>query len=315
MSAQRPSGQQLLVVIDPAARAVDGESVRIAKDVLCAGASSVKIALPDSAEEVARVLAHRGRRRPVVLGDDRSLLRAVRALHRERALGEAPLALVPIGPHSSLARALGVPGQVLPAARAVLDGTDRELDLLVDDSGGIVLGSLRISSDGLGPSAHWWSANREAHRDAERGDAPRGWWRPTGGWTARSLVRTLNMPAPSHTHGPGHGHGHAPRQRLRIEADGVVLVDLDHPVHEVSFRTVDPGLIEVRVHHPDSADPLCVRAATVTVSGRDFRYRADSAVAGPVRTRTWTVQPGAWRLTVPRVGGGGPGGAVTGVTR
>lgn len=307
MSAQRPSGQQLLVVIDPAARAVDGESVRIAKDVLCAGASSVKIALPDSAEEVARVLAHRGRRRPVVLGDDRSLLRAVRALHHERTLGEAPLALVPIGPRSSLARALGVPGAVLPAARAVLDGTDRELDLLVDDSGGIVLGHLRISSAGLGPSAHWWSAHRDAEgdaeRDGERNDAPRGWWRSTSGWTARSLVRTLNMPAPSSTHGPGHGHGHGhtPRQRLRIEADGVLLVGLDHPVHEVSFRTVHPGLIEVRVSHPDSPEPLCVRAATVTVSGRDFRYRADSAVAGPVRTRTWTVQPGAWRLTVPRV--------------
>lgn len=304
MSAQRPSGQQLLVVIDPAARAVDGESVRIAKDVLCAGASSVKIALPDSAEEVARVLAHRGRRRPVVLGDDRSLLRAVRALHHERTLGEAPLALVPIGPHSSLARALGVPGQVLPAARAVLDGTDRELDLLVDDSGGIVLGSLRITSDGHGHAAHWWSAHRDVERNGdrelERNDAPKAWWRSTGGWTARSLVRTLNMPAPSLTHGPGHGHGHAPRQRLRVEADGVLLVDLDHPVHEVSIRTVDPGLIEVRVDHPDSPEPLCVRAATVTVSGRDFRYRADSAVAGPVRTRTWTVQPAAWRLTVPR---------------
>ncbi|MEU3466168.1 diacylglycerol kinase [Streptomyces sp. NPDC006733] len=306
------------MVIDPAARAVDGESVRIAKDVLCAGASSVKIALPDSAEEVARVLSHRGRRRPVVLGDDRSLLMAVRALHHERALGDAPLALVPIGPRSSLARALGVPIQVLPAARAVLDGTDRELDLLVDDSGGIVLGNLRIDSDGHGHPAHWWSVHRDPDRDpnrdlnrgaernadrdgsGERGEAPKGWWRSPGGWTARSLVRTLNMPAPSHAHGPRHGHGHAPRQRLRIEADGVVLVDLDHPVHEVSFRTVDPGLIEVRVDHPDSPEPLCVRAATVTVSGRDFRYRADSALAGPVRTRTWTVQPGAWRLTVPR---------------
>ncbi|MCZ4096072.1 diacylglycerol kinase family protein [Streptomyces sp. H39-C1] len=296
MSAQPPDGRQLLVVIDPAARAVDGESVRIAKDVLCAGASSVKIALPDSAEEVARVLAHRGRRRPVVLGDDRTLLRAVRALHHERALGEAPLALVPIGPRSSLARALGVPGQVLPAARAVLDGMDRELDLLVDDSGGIVLGTLQIPSNGAGSSSHWWSPNR----DGERSDSLKGWWRVTGGRTARSLVRTLTMPAPSNAHGPGHGHGHAPRQRLRIEADGVVLVDLDHPVHEVSFRTVNPGLIEVRVSLPDSPEPLCVEAATVTVSGRDFRYRADSALAGPVRTRTWTVQPGAWRLTVPR---------------
>lgn len=305
MAAQQPAGYPLLLVIDPLARAADGESVRIAKDVLCAGASSVKIALPDSAEEVERVLAHRGRRRPVVLGDDDTLLRVVRALHRERALGDAPLALVPIGPRSTLARALGVPGQVLTAARAVLDGAERELDLLLDDSGGIVLGELSIpcAATGSSPSAtHWWAP-------VER--------------TARSLVRGLTAPLPAggdrvayrdgppggpehcdcHAHGsgtgPGAGPGHGMR-RLRVEADGVVLADLDRPVYEVSVRTYTPGPAEVSVRHLERAEPVRVRASTVTVSGRDFRYHADTAVTGPVRMRTWTVRSAAWRLTVPR---------------
>ena len=56
---------QLLVVIDPVARRTDGESVRIAKDVLSAGAAA-KICLPDGPEEFARALARRGHRRPVV---------------------------------------------------------------------------------------------------------------------------------------------------------------------------------------------------------------------------------------------------------
>jgi hypothetical protein len=268
-------GHPLLLVVDPAARAVDGESVRIAKDVLCAGAASVKIALPDSVEEVERVLAHRGRRHPVVLGDDAALLRMVRMLHRDRALHDCPVSLVPIGPRSALARALGVPGQVPAAARAVLDGTARELDLLVDESGGIVLGALSIPCGApvSQTAAHWWTPVEK---------------------TARSLVRTLTAPIPVNGQPP-------PRaQRLRVEADGVLLTDLDQPVHEVSVRPAPAGLAEILVRRTAGAAQVRTTARSITVSGRDFRYRADSAITGPVRTRTWTVEPSAWRLTVPR---------------
>lgn len=68
----------LLVVVDPVARRLDGESVRIAKDVLSAGASHTKVCLPDDPEEFARALGRRGSRRPVVIGDDSALLRADR---------------------------------------------------------------------------------------------------------------------------------------------------------------------------------------------------------------------------------------------
>jgi hypothetical protein len=115
--------------------------------------------------------------------------------------------------------------------------------------------------------------------------------------TARSLARTLTSPIPVGGRQP------PPLRRLRVEADGVLLTDLDQPVHEVSVRTAPTGFAEVLVSRPDEAgatDQLRAVARTVTVSGRDFRYRADSAVTGPVRTRTWTVEPAAWRLTVPR---------------
>ncbi|MBY8877454.1 diacylglycerol kinase family protein [Actinacidiphila acidipaludis] len=276
MSAHVPAGQSLLVVVDPAARATDGESVRIAKDVLCAGAASLKIVLPETAAEAEHALVHRGRRHPVVLGDDAALLRTVRILHRDRSLREAPVSVVPIGPRSTLARALGVPDQVPAAARAVLDGAERELDLLVDDSGGIVLGALSIPC-----------GNPVAHTAAH-------WWTPVEK-TARSLVRTLTAPIPVNGQPPQR------QQRLRVEADGVLLADLDQPVHEVSVRTAPAGFAEVSVRRAEGDAQVRTRARTVTVSGRDFRYRADSAVTGPVRTRTWTVEPSAWRLTVPRV--------------
>ena len=147
-------GYPLLVVIDPVARSTDGESVRIAKDVLCAGAGA-KICLPEDPEEFARALARRGHRRPVVIGDDRALLRVVGLLHKERELAGVPLSMVPVGAPAAVAlsRALGIPTDTVAAARAVLDGGERPMDLLTDDSDGIVLGGLRIpgGTSGRGP--------------------------------------------------------------------------------------------------------------------------------------------------------------------
>ncbi len=36
-----------------------------------------------------------------------------------------------------------------------------------------------------------------------------------------------------------------------------------------------------------------------------FTYEADHTLSSPVHERTWTVVPGAWRLTVPLGGGTG----------
>ncbi|UYQ63466.1 diacylglycerol kinase [Streptomyces peucetius] len=259
---------QLLVVIDPVARRLDGESVRIAKDVLCGG-SEAKICFPQGPEEFARALARRGSRRPVVVGDDRALLRAVSLLHRDRWLGDGVLALVPVGASVRLAHSLGVPAGAVAAARAVLDGSPRRLDLLVDESDGVVLGDLTI------PAA----------RRAPRAEAVSVWT------TARSLVRTLVRPAPAAA--PARTH------RLRVEADGVLLTDLDRPVEDVTVHAGLGGSAEVVVRHGTEQEPLRATARSVTVSGPDFRYRADAHVTGPVRTRTWTVRAGAWGLTLP----------------
>ncbi|WP_330300988.1 diacylglycerol kinase [Streptomyces sp. NBC_00503] len=291
----------LLVLVDPVARRLDGESVRIAKDVLSAGAAA-KICLPDSQEEFARALARRGHRQPVIVGDDRALVRAVGLLYRERALSQGAISLIPVGQPGSLglARQLGVPLSAVSAARAVLDGTVGMRDLLVDDSDGVVLGGIGIPPVRAVP-------------------------RPAGPsvWSAyRSLVRTLVRPPLSASGGSGGSGGH----RLRIEADGVVLADVDRLVEDVSVSAREgDGLADVLVRlagadggaggsggsggsggagsvgGADSAVDGVVRAraATVTVSGPDFRYRADAAVTGPVRRRTWTLHPAAWGLTLP----------------
>ncbi|MFI8264131.1 MULTISPECIES: hypothetical protein [unclassified Streptomyces] len=257
----------LLVLVDPVARRLDGESVRIAKDVLSAGAAA-KICLPDSQEEFARALARRGHRQPVIVGDDRALVRAVGLLYRERGLGDGAVSLIPVGQVGSLglARSLGVPLSAVAAARSVLDGAVVTRDLLVDDSDGVVLGDLRI------PPV----------RAAARPSGPSVWS------AYRSLVRTL-VP-------PGVRVGH----RLRVEADGQLLVDVDRAVEDLRVVPASSGGVAEVTVRLVGGPSLRVKAASVTVSGPDFRYRADALVAGPVRRRTWTLRPGAWSLTLPR---------------
>ncbi|MGC0330555.1 hypothetical protein RKD23_003545 [Streptomyces sp. SAI-170] len=279
------TSDQLLVVIDPAARRMDGESVRIAKDVLSAGAAT-KVCLPDGPDEFARALARRGSRRPVVVGDDRALVRAVSLLHRQRELAECALSVVPVGAMLALAGSLGVPIGAVAAARAVLDGVERRLDLLVDDSDGVVLGALRI------PPVPAVGMPTAIGGSEAGGRVP--WLR-----SARSLVRTLGTARPSRV--PDLVVPPGGPSRLRVEVDGVTLVDLDQPVREVSV-TPSAGAAEVEVHPVSvgaAAVPLRASGHRVTVSGADFRYRADSVVSGPVRRRTWTVWEGALGLRLP----------------
>ncbi|MCX4676083.1 diacylglycerol kinase [Streptomyces sp. NBC_01433] len=306
MSAAEPpddGDHQLLVLIDPVARRTDGESVRIAKDVLSAG-SHAKICLPDSPEEFARALARRGNRRPVVVGDDHALLRAVAQLHRERELADGALSLIPVGAAHALelARALGVPRGAVAAARTALDGAVRKLDLLVDDSDGVVLGHLRIpgplpapgTGAGPGPGQEGGSGSGSGSAAGSGSGSGEPHTGVTAVWdTCRSLMASLVRPGlPSHA---------APlrKHRLRVEADGILLNDLDRPVECVSVTSQgDGGLADVVVH-TSSGGTVTAEAKSVTVSGADFRYRADIQVGGPVRTRTWTVRAGAWGLMLP----------------
>ncbi|MGV4986259.1 diacylglycerol kinase [Streptomyces sp. NRAIS4] len=269
--------EQLLVIIDPAARQTDGESVRIAKDVLSAGAAA-KVCLPDGPEEFARALGRRGSRRPVVVGDGHALVRAVTLLHRARELSGCALSVVPVG-DTRLAESLGVPGGAVAAARAVLDGSERRLDLLVDDSDGVVLSGLGIPPEPVRPPAA-----------VPVPVAPgRPWY--------RSLVRTLAPRPPRLAAVPAPGPS-----RLRVEVDGETVVDLGQPVEAVSVTPGTGGLAEVEVRPLSvgaEATPVRTSGRTVTVTGADFRYRADAGVTGPVRRRTWRVREGAWGLVLP----------------
>ncbi|MFD9129288.1 diacylglycerol kinase [Kitasatospora sp. NPDC059571] len=258
---ERGGRDPLLVLVDPAAGRADGESVRIARDVLCGG-TDAKVALPENQSELDRVLSHRGRRRPVVIGCDLAVQRVLQALHRQRDLGSDPIGVVPVGrpPAVAACRSLGLPGEPVAAARTVLGGAPRKLDLLVDDGGGVVIAEVRI------------------------GERVR-----RGPLSLRSLWAKLA--APDQATGSA-----AEGSRLRVEADGRLLAD----VHErIRLLRVTPaeGALEVALVLEGRSERL--RAEALAVTGRGFGYAADGRPVHPVRHRTWTVLPGAWSLLLP----------------
>jgi hypothetical protein len=121
---------------------------------------------------------------------------------------------------------------------------------------------------------------------------------------------------------------------LRLEVDGTVLTEPDRPVWVLATAgyacpgpghgsaTADGGEVTVQAtaeaddrlpradgtvdvmvgQPPPAGGSLHVRGQRLTVLGRDFTYAADGRLTGPVSSRTWTVLPAAWRLTIPTAG-------------
>jgi hypothetical protein len=327
VSAARSAGEALLVVVSPAALALDAESVRVARDVLGA-AFAVKLVVPGSLAELERTLSRRGGKRLVVIGDDRAVHQVVQVLHQRAELAASPLGIISIGNGEkvTLTRSLGVAARPVDAARTVVGGAERTLGLLVDESGGVVLGGLRIPGRGHPGSVPGAAAER-GHPDGspapgdEAGGSGAPAPSPEGSDSEPRSLRANKAAAgrggliPSRCHGWGLQLGRVartvasqlrpqrgdPGQALLVEADGQLLADLDHPVYLVAAP--DDGLMEVRLS-PSSGPggQLRVRVRRITVSGgpaTSFTYLADDAPGGPVRHRTWTAEPAAWRLTVP----------------
>jgi YegS/Rv2252/BmrU family lipid kinase len=292
----------LLVVSNAAAGGAAAPAVQQALAVLRAGADT-RVVSTRTPQDLDDLVAEAAGRRPVVIGGDGSVHAIVGTLYRTRTLETAPaLGLIPLGTGNDLARTAGIPLDPVAAARVVLDGTDKSMELLVDDAGGVVVNAVHL---GIGA---------EAGRVASR-------WKSRLGKAAYAMGSVI-------------AGSSSPGWRVRVEANGEVLVDVDQRVLMVGLGlgssigggsplapSANPadGLVDVvisaavgplarltyaihlrRGDHVHRPDVRLVRARQVVVSGQPFMYNADGEIAGPVRRRSWTVRPDAWRLLVPK---------------
>jgi diacylglycerol kinase (ATP) len=289
-----------LLLITNAEAGGDDADLERALTVLRSG-SDVEVCRTGAQGELDGVLHRRGGRRVVVAGGDGSLHAVISALHRRHELEETTLALLPLGTGNDFARGVGIPLDIEKAARIVLDGTVREVDLIVDCLGEIVVNNVHI---GVGAEA-----SRNAHRWKEKlGRA---------GYFLGAAMAAVNPPF----------------VRLRVEVDGEVVTDIDQPVLQVAIgngarvgggTALTPeaqprdGKMDVLVsyavglparigyaarlgqgRHHERSDVTYVRGTQVTVSGQGFYCSADGELFGPERNRGWHLEPGAFSMSLP----------------
>lgn len=295
----------LLLITNSDAGTTDGGSIDRALSVLRA-ATDVEVAATGNPGELDGVLHRRGGRRVVVAGGDGSLHAVVAALHRRHEIADTVLGLIPLGTGNDFARGTGIPLEPEEAARVVVDGQVRSVDLLVDCVGNVVVNNVHI---GVGAQA-----SRKAH----------AWKHHLGrvglgriGYPIGALLAAVNPPF----------------VRLSVQVDGETAADLAHPVLMVAIGNgptvgggaeitpeADPesGTMDVMIsfaigpvarfgyalgfrrgEHHQRTDVRYLRGRTVSVTGQGFYCSADGEVYGPERSRTWRVEPGAFRMALP----------------
>ena len=299
-----------LVITNKDAGTADEAALQRALEVLSDGASVEVVATADPGE-LDGVLHRAGNRRIAVVGGDGSMHAVVTALHRRNDLAGSVLGLIPLGTGNDFARTVGVPLVPEEAARLLLEGEVRPVDLLVDERGGVVVNNVHVGAGA--------QASRRGHRWKERLGAV-----GVGG---------VNLGKLGYPIGAVLAAVKPPQLRLRVEADRAVVCDVDDPVLMVAVGNgasvgggaeltpeADPedGKVDVMVsravsplakvgyavhlargRHHERDDVIYLRAAEVTVSGGEFYCSADGEVSGPERRRSWRVEPAAYSMVLP----------------
>ena len=306
--------EPLLVIANAEAGTSDQESLTRALVVL-RRSRSVEVAATSNPGELDGVLHRAGRRRIVVAGGDGSLHAVIAALHKRNELSRHEIALLPLGTGNDFARGTGIPLDVEEAARVVVSGEVRDVDLIVDETGSVVVNNAHVGVGAL--------ASRRGHR-----------WKHRLGAVG---VGKVNLGKLGYPIGALMSAFNPPSHRLRVEVDGDVVNDVDRPVLMVAIgngadigggtevtpeadpedrlidvmisRSVSPGaklgyvLRLRRGDHHERDDVLYLRGRTVSVSGEQFRVSADGELYGPERSRTWRIEPAAYRMVLPRTTG------------
>lgn len=290
----------LLVVTNASAGSAGDEQVDAALAVLVEHAD-VRVESCSDPADLDRVLASRDGRTLVVVGGDGSVHLAV---DRLLALGELsptdPLCLVPLGTGNDLARTLGIPLDPAEAAKALLSGTARTLDLAVDDAGGVVVNAAHL---GVGAEAAE-RASALKKRLGKAAYAVGGVLAGAGatGWDLRVEVDGEPLPLDEEVLMVGLANGRTIGGGAELAPDAepddglldVVVATSTGPLARLGF-----GVAMREGEHVDRDDVHTVRARTVTVTGDAFPLNADGELSGPLTSRTWTVRPSAWAVLVP----------------
>lgn len=136
--------RRLLALSNASAGSSSEDAIADAVAVLRSG-YEVEVVATSSVDELDAALAERpGVEVVAALGGDGSLHAVVNALHRAGRLAEVTVALVPLGTGNDFARSVDLPVEPVEAARRVVEGRERAVDLILGEDGVIVVNAAQV---------------------------------------------------------------------------------------------------------------------------------------------------------------------------
>lgn len=289
----------MLLIHNEDAGTSDAESIATGEKIIGTPVTRVAVSAGTGLDPI---LAEHTDEDVIVAGGDGSLHALLRALYRRDELGRRRVGLLPLGTGNDFARGSGIPLDVTAAAGVVRDGATRATDLIVDDTGDVVVNAAHV---GVGADA------ADSARPLKPHVGPAAF--PIGAMIA-GLVRpgkrlTVVVDGRTVTH-PRHRNLMVAVSNAPTIAGGSALLSPDASVHDgrmhvtISQATgpiarIGYALRLLRGRHVDSLDVIHGPADRVLVAGESFRVNADGELSEPTVSRSWRVLPGAWRLFVP----------------
>jgi YegS/Rv2252/BmrU family lipid kinase len=289
-----------LLLANAEAGSAEDDRVEAARAAL-AGAGDVEVVRTDSTVELDRALTDAGDRRVVVAGGDGSIHLAVQLLWSRdpQVLRATELGLVPLGTGNDLAGGLGLPEDPAEAARVCVEGRPRALDLIVADTGQVVVNAVHA---GLGAAA--------AERASALKDALGPLAYPIGALIAgvREAGFELDVTLDGRTvhrgstlmvgvaNGPRIGGGTrlAPAAVLDDGLLDLIVVSAVKPAARLGF-----GAALRNEAHVNRDDVLHATGLEVVIAGEPVTHDLDGELTEELERVTYTVHPKAWRLLTP----------------
>ncbi len=291
--------EPVLVVANASAGTHEQESLDAALEVLRAE-TDVDVVSTDAPDELDEVLCALDGRSVVVAGGDGSLHAVVNALNRLDLLKETRLGLLPLGTGNDFARGLGLPLEPDEAARVVVTGHTSRINLIVDDSGTVIVNNVHL---GVGA---------QASRQAKRWKARLGRFGYLAGAIAAGInprfveVEVTVDGKPLHPVSRvaqvaiGNGSNVGGGTELIPGADpvlGKLVVIVSRAAGHLS-RLVYMARLRAGSHHL-MKEVTRVTGCEVRVEGDHFWTTSDGELSGPYRTRTWELRADAVEMYLP----------------
>lgn len=292
------------MITSPSSGTNEQAAIDTARQVLCAHEPvQCEVVETSSADDLDKALSDLGDRDVVVAGGDGSLHAVVNSLSRLDLLGATRMGLVPMGTGNDFARGIGIPLEPEQAARVIVAGHTQPTDLIVDDTGLVVLNNVHL---GVGAQASRaatkWKARlgRFGYLVGAIGAGLRpDFIRVNVTVDGEDLLPGGRVAQVAIGNGPHVGGG----TELIPGADpssGHMLVIVSRTVGPLS-RLVYMARLKGGSHHL-MKEVTRRHASVVTVEGDRFWLTADGELSGPNHARRWDLKRGALEVFAPADG-------------